>query len=140
MRRREFGRALGAGLAAGVVARGIGFGDEPAGGLTDVPGVKVGHFTDTRRPTGCTAILIEGGAACGVDVRGGAPGTRETDLLDPVNLVQKVDAIVLAGGSSFGLDSASGVVRYLEEKGIGFPAGPVRVPIVPAAILFDLGV
>jgi L-aminopeptidase/D-esterase-like protein len=108
------------------------------GSLTDVSGVKVGHFTDPRRPTGCTVVLVEEGAVCGVDVRGGAPGTRETDLLDPVNSVDRVHAIVLAGGSAFGLDAASGVVRFLEEKGIGFPVGPLRVPIVPAAILFDL--
>jgi L-aminopeptidase/D-esterase-like protein len=111
----------------------------PAGGLTDVSGVKVGHFTETRRPTGCTVVLVEKGAVCGVDVRGGAPGTRETDLLDPVNLVERVHAVVLSGGSAFGLDAASGVMRYLEEKGIGFPVGEARVPIVPAAILFDLG-
>ncbi len=112
---------------------------EPAGGLTDVEGLRVGHFTDTRRPTGCTVVLAEKGAVCGVDVRGGAPGTRETDLLDPVNTVRAVHAIVLSGGSAFGLDSATGVMRYLEEKGIGFPVGAARVPIVPAAILFDLG-
>jgi len=110
-----------------------------AGSLTDVPGLRVGHFTDTRRPTGCTVVLAEGGAVCGVDVRGGAPGTRETDLLDPVNSVQQVHAVVLSGGSAFGLDAASGVVRYLEEKGIGFQVGVGKVPIVPAAILFDLG-
>jgi len=109
-------------------------------GLTAVTGVKVGHHTLTERPTGCTVILTEAGAVAGVDVRGGAPGTRETDLLDPVNMVQKVHAIVLAGGSAFGLDSASGVMRYLEEKGIGFDAFVAKVPIVPAAILFDLGV
>jgi L-aminopeptidase/D-esterase-like protein len=111
-----------------------------AGGLTDVDGVRVGHFTDTRRPTGCTVVLVEGGAVCGVDVRGGAPGTRETDLLDPVNLVEQVHAVVLAGGSAFGLDAASGVVRYLEERGVGFAIGKAIVPIVPAAVLFDLGV
>ncbi len=110
------------------------------GSLTDVPGIKVGHFTDERRPTGCTAILTEAGAVCGVDVRGGAPGTRETDLLDPVNTVQKVHAVVLSGGSAFGLDSASGVVRFLEERGVGFAVAGARVPIVPAAILFDLAV
>jgi L-aminopeptidase/D-esterase-like protein len=114
--------------------------EEAAGGLTDVVGVRVGHFTDTRRPTGCTVVLVEGGAVCGVDVRGGAPGTRETDLLDPVNLVARVHAVVLAGGSAFGLDAASGVVRYLEERGVGFSVGPAIVPIVPAAVLFDLGV
>ena len=112
----------------------------PAGGLTDVPGVTVGHFTDTRRPTGCTVVLVEDGAACGVDVRGGAPGTRETELLDPVNMVPVVHGILLSGGSAFGLDAASGVMRHLEERGRGFAAGPARVPIVPAAVLFDLAV
>jgi L-aminopeptidase/D-esterase-like protein len=110
------------------------------GGLTDVPGLKVGQFTDARRPTGCTVVLTEGGATCGVDVRGGAPGTRETDLLDPTNTVGVVHAIVLSGGSAFGLEAATGVVRYLEEKGVGLSVGPARVPIVPAAVLFDLGV
>ena len=109
-------------------------------GLTAVAGIKVGHFTLAERPTGCTVILTEAGAVASVDVRGGAPGTRETDLLDPVNLVQKVHAIVLAGGSAFGLDSATGVMRYLEEKNIGYDVGIAKVPIVPAAILFDLGV
>jgi L-aminopeptidase/D-esterase-like protein len=108
--------------------------------ITDVAGVKVGHFTDSRRPTGCTVILVEESAVAGVDVRGAAPGTRETDLLDPVNTVQAVHAIVLAGGSAFGLDTATGVMRYLEERGIGYNVGVAKVPIVPAAILFDLGV
>lgn len=110
------------------------------GGLTDVPGVTVGHFTETRRPTGCTVVLTEDGATCGVDVRGGAPGTRETALLDPVNMVAVVHGVLLAGGSAFGLDAAAGVMRHLEERGRGFVAGPARVPIVPAAILFDLAV
>ncbi len=110
------------------------------GGLTAVAGLKVGHHTLTTRPTGCTVILAEAGAVAGVDVRGGAPGTRETDLLDPVNTVQKVHAIVLSGGSAFGLDAATGTVRWLEEKGIGFDVYVAKVPIVPAAILFDLGV
>ncbi|UFN47985.1 P1 family peptidase [Roseomonas sp. OT10] len=110
------------------------------GAITEVPGIRVGHFTDSRRPTGCTVILTEEGATAGVDVRGAAPGTRETDLLDPSNLVEKVHAVLLSGGSAFGLEAATGVVRWLEEKGIGYPAGPARVPIVPAAILFDLGV
>jgi L-aminopeptidase/D-esterase-like protein len=103
-----------------------------------LPGLRIGHFTDRRRPTGCTVFLSEKGAVCGVDVRGGAPGTRETDLLDPVNTVERVHAVVLAGGSAFGLDAACGVVRYLEEKGVGIPVRGSRVPIVPAAILFDL--
>ncbi len=109
------------------------------GGLTDIPGIKVGHFTDSRRPTGCTVVLVEAGAVAGVDVRGSAPGTRETDLLNPINSVQQIHAVVLSGGSAFGLDAACGVVRYLEEKGIGYETRIVRVPIVPAAILFDLG-
>ncbi len=108
--------------------------------LTAVEGVKVGHDTLAERPTGCTVILVEEGAVAGVDVRGGSPGTRETDLLNPVNTVQKVHAIVLAGGSAFGLDTATGVVRYLEENGIGFPTRAGPVPIVPAAILYDLWV
>jgi L-aminopeptidase/D-esterase-like protein len=111
-----------------------------AGALTDVPGVAVGHFTETRRPTGCTVVLTEEGAVCGVDVRGGAPGTRETALLDPVNAVSVVHGILLAGGSAFGLDAAAGVMRHLEERGRGFAVGTARVPIVPAAILFDLAV
>ena len=109
-------------------------------GLTAVDGVKVGHHTLTERPTGCTVILTEGGAVGGVDVRGGAPGSREVALLDPVNTVAMVHGIVLSGGSAFGLDAASGVVRYLEERGIGYPTRLAPVPIVPAAILFDLGV
>src|SRR5437868_5693950 len=97
-----------------------------------------GLFTDARRPTGCTVILTEDGAVAGVDVRGAAPGTRETDLLNPLNTVEQVHAVALAGGSAFGLDTASGVMRYLEEKHIGIDVGSARVPIVPAAILFDL--
>ncbi len=106
--------------------------------LTDVAGIKVGHAQDWEACTGCTVVLIEKGAVAGVDVRGGAPGTRETDLLDPVNLVQKVHAIYLAGGSAFGLDGASGVMLFLEEREIGFEAGPVKIPIVPGAVIFDL--
>jgi len=109
-------------------------------GLTAVEGIKVGHHTLSERPTGCTAILVDGDAVGGVSQRGGAPGTRETDLLNPMNMVDKVNAVVLAGGSAFGLDAATGTVRWLEEHNIGWPAGPSRVPIVPAAILFDLGV
>ena len=109
--------------------------------LTAVPGIKVGHHTLTERPTGCTVILVDGdGAAGGVAQRGGAPGTRETDLLDPSNMVDKVNAVVLAGGSAFGLDAATGTVKWLEEHNIGWPTGVARVPIVPAAILFDLPV
>jgi len=108
--------------------------------ITDVSGIEVGQAQDDEALTGCTVILCRKGAVAGVDVRGGAPGTRETDLLDPVNLVEKVHAVVLAGGSAFGLDSASGVMRYLEEQNIGFDIGVARVPIVPAAILFDLNI
>ena len=108
--------------------------------LTAVPGIKVGHFTLTERPTGCTVVLAEAGATAAVDVRGAAPATRETDVLDPVNLVQIAHGIVLSGGSAFGLDTASGVMRYLEEKKIGFEFGRAHVPIVPAAALFDLPV
>lgn len=106
--------------------------------ITDVPGIEVGHAQNEDALTGCTVILCRKGAVAGVDVRGGAPGTRETDLLDPVNLVEKAHAVVLAGGSAYGLDAASGVMRYLDEQGIGFNTGVAKVPIVPAAILFDL--
>ncbi|MED5618703.1 P1 family peptidase [Ideonella sp. BN130291] len=109
-------------------------------GAPGLAGLKVGHHTDGRRPTGCTVVLCEEGAIAGVDVRGAAPGTRETDLLRPDNLVERVHAVLLAGGSAFGLDAAGGVMRWLEERGIGLPVGPVRVPIVPAAVLFDLWV
>lgn len=109
-----------------------------AGSITDVAGIEVGHFTDTRRPTGCTVILAREGAVAGVDVRGAAPGTRETDLLDPVNLVDTVHAVMLAGGSAWGLDAASGAMRWLEERGVGFDVRVGRLPIVPAAVLFDL--
>lgn len=108
--------------------------------LTDVPGIAVGHWTDLDAATGCTVVLTPQGAVAGVDVRGGAPGTRETDLLDPMCTVEKVHAIVLSGGSAFGLAAADGAVRWLEERGIGFDVGVARVPIVPAAILFDLGI
>ena len=106
--------------------------------ITDVRGIEVGHAQNEAALTGCTVILCRKGAVAGVDVRGGAPGTRETDLLNPLNLVQKIHAIVLAGGSAFGLDSATGVMRYLEEHKIGFNTGVAKVPIVPAAILYDL--
>jgi len=107
-------------------------------GLTAVPGIRVGHSTDPVGLTGCTVVLCEKGAVGGVDQRGGAPGTRETDLLRPMHLVQKVHAVLLAGGSAFGLAAAEGVMRYLEEQGVGFDARVAKVPIVPAAILFDL--
>jgi L-aminopeptidase/D-esterase-like protein len=113
----------------------------PGGSITDVPGLKVGHFTLKERPTGCTVMLCEAGATAGVDVRGSAPGTRETDLLSPINSVQQVNAILLSGGSAYGLDAATGVMRYLEEKKAGVHIGQLGVvPIVPAAILMDLGV
>ena len=107
-------------------------------GITAVPGIRVGHATDEEGITGCTVILCEGGAVVGVDQRGGAPGTRETDLLRPLHLVEHVHAVLLAGGSAYGLDAASGVMRWLEERGVGFDVGVGVVPIVPAAILFDL--
>lgn len=108
------------------------------GSLTDVAGLAVGHHTRADRPTGCTVVLCPQGATCGVDVRGAAPGTRETDLLAPENLVEQVHAVLLTGGSAFGLDAAGGVMRWLETQGHGYLAGPARVPIVPAAVLFDL--
>ena len=108
--------------------------------ITDVAGIRVGHWTDRRAVTGCTVILCERGATGGVDVRGAAPGTRETDLMRPVNLAQKVHAIVLTGGSAFGLDSAGGVMRYLEARHRGYPVRNWRVPIVGAAVLLDLNI
>ena len=108
--------------------------------LTAVPGIRVGHHTLAERPTGCTVVVVDGDAVGGVSQRGGAPGTRETDLLDPLNMVDKVNAIVLSGGSAFGLDAASGVVRFLEERGVGWQTSAGRVPIVAGAILFDLGI
>jgi L-aminopeptidase/D-esterase-like protein len=111
------------------------------GSLTDVAGLAVGHWTDEDAATGCTVVLCDGdGAVAGVDVRGSAPGTRETDLLDPVNVVQRVHAVLLGGGSAFGLDAACGVARWLEARGRGVEVGSLRVPIVPAAVLFDLAV
>jgi len=114
---------------------------QPAGtrGLTDVPGIRVGHHTLGERPTGCTVVLLDSaGAVAGVAQRGAAPGTRETDLLDPLNIVERVNAVVLTGGSAFGLDAAQGVVRFLEERNVGFRTGAGVVPIVPAAVIFDL--
>jgi len=108
--------------------------------ITDVPGLSVGHAQDEQALTGCTVVLCEDGAIGGVDQRGGAPGTRETDAMHPMHLVNEVHGIVLAGGSAFGLDAATGAVRFLEERGVGFDVRVARVPIVPAAILFDLGI
>ena len=108
--------------------------------ITAISGLKVGHVTDEKARTGCTVILCESGAVAGVDVRGSAPGTRETDAIRPGGLVEKAHAVLLTGGSAFGLDAAGGVMQFLEERGVGFPAGPVRVPIVPSAVIFDLGV
>jgi L-aminopeptidase/D-esterase-like protein len=109
-----------------------------ASAITDVLGIEVGHHTDTRRPTGCTVVLAREGAVAGVDVRGAAPGTRETDLLSPTNIVERVHGILLAGGSAWGLDAAGGVMRWLDEQGVGMTVGPARLPIVPGAVLFDL--
>lgn len=136
MHRRNF-LTLPAALAAAHAMTGS---TEATGSIMDVGGIRVGHFTDSRRPTGCTVLLFDRPTVAGVDVRGAAPGTRETDLLQPVNAVQQVNAILLSGGSAFGLDAATGVMRHLEEHGIGFHVGSIVVPIVPAAILFDLNV
>jgi L-aminopeptidase/D-esterase-like protein len=106
--------------------------------ITDVAGIEVGHFTDSRRPTGCTVVLARGSAVGAIDVRGAAPGTRETDLLAPENVVERVHGILLAGGSAWGLDAAGGVMRWLDEQGVGLTVGPARLPLVPAAVLFDL--
>jgi L-aminopeptidase/D-esterase-like protein len=113
---------------------------QPNATLTAVPGLKVGHFTLPERPTGCTVILAEGGATGGVAVRGAAPATRETDLLNPEKMVQQIYGIVLSGGSTFGLDSAAGVLRYLESRKVGVAFGGLRIPVVPGASIFDLGV
>jgi L-aminopeptidase/D-esterase-like protein len=106
--------------------------------LTDVPGIKVGHYTNKAAATGCTVVLCEQGAVGGVDVSGASPGTRETDLLRPGDLVERIQGVLLSGGSAFGLDAAAGVMRYLEERGLGYETSAGRVPIVPAAIIFDL--
>ena len=108
--------------------------------ITDVPGIRVGHAQNLDALTGCTVVLCESGAVGGVDQRGGAPGTRETDALRPMHLVDQVHGVLLTGGSAFGLDAASGVMRYLEERGVGFNTGVAKVPIVPAAVLFDLAI
>ena len=106
--------------------------------ITDIAGIRVGHAEDARIASGVTALVFDTPFVCAVDVRGGGPGTRETDLLDPASTVPAVDALVLSGGSAFGLDAAAGVVAHLREAGRGFAVGDVRVPIVPGAILFDL--
>jgi L-aminopeptidase/D-esterase-like protein len=108
--------------------------------ITDIEGIRVGHYTDLKAATGCTVVLCEGGAVAGVDVRGGAPGTRDTDLLNPVNVVERIHAVMLSGGSAFGLNTIGGVQRYLEEKGVGYEMAGVRVPIVPGAVVFDLDI
>ena len=105
------------------------------GSITRVAGIEVGHCTDSRRPTGCSVVLARAGAVAGVDVRGAAPGTRETDLLDPCNLVEQVHAVMLAGGSAWGLEAATGAVRWLEEQGVGLDIGVGRLPLVPSAVL-----
>ena len=110
------------------------------GSIADIAGLQVGHFTDSRRPTGCTVLLCPEGVVAGVDVRGAAPGTRETDLLHPLATIECVHALLLTGGSAFGLAAADGVMRWLEEHGHGVQVGPCRIPIVPAAVLFDLWV
>lgn len=135
--RRQFLAAslLTAGTTPVLAAAAVSF----SGSITDVEGIRVGHFTDKRRPTGCTVLIFDRGAVAGVDVRGSAPGTRETDLLNPINTVQQVNAILLSGGSAFGLAAADGVVRYLDEQHLGYAVGNLVVPIVPAAILYDLG-
>ena len=138
MKRREFGRALAAVATSAALAPNSAAAEGEAGSITDVQGVKVGHFTESQRPTGCTVLLFEKGATAGVDVRGGSPGTRDIELLNPINTVQQVQAIFLSGGSAFGLDVASGVMRYLEEHRLGYAMGDVIVPIVPGAILYDL--
>ncbi len=110
------------------------------GAITQVAGIEIGHFNDPRRPTGCSVVLARAGAVAAVDVRGAAPGTRETDLLAPGNLVERVHAVLLSGGSAWGLNAAAGVMRWLEEQGIGYRTGHALVPIVPAAVIYDLGV
>ena len=137
--RRSLPAAVGIAAIAGATT--VGTAGPDARGLTAVDGLKVGSITLTERPTGCTVIVVDGeGAVGGVSQRGGAPGTRETDLLDPANMVDKVNAVVLSGGSAFGLEAATGTVRWLEEHNIGWDVRIAKVPIVPAAILFDLPV
>jgi L-aminopeptidase/D-esterase-like protein len=132
--------ALGIAVAGGAASVATQAPASRSKGLTAVAGLKVGHHTLKERPTGCTVIVAEKGAVGGVDVRGSAPGTRETDLLNPTATVDVVHAIVLSGGSAFGLDAATGVMRALEQRGVGLKFGGAIIPIVPSAILFDLGV
>ncbi|QGU00502.1 endo-type 6-aminohexanoate oligomer hydrolase [Candidatus Syntrophocurvum alkaliphilum] len=109
--------------------------------ITDIPGITVGSQEDLNALTGCTVILTgDKGATCGVDVRGSGPGTRETDLLSPINMIEKVHGILLTGGSAYGLEAAGGIMQFLEEKGIGYNVGPTVVPIIPGAVLFDLAI
>ncbi len=138
----RLGCAVLCAAVAGAVAEHVGVAAQSmtTRGLTAIDGLAVGHHTLATRPTGCTVVLAEAGATAAVDVRGASPGTRETALLDPANRVQQVHAIVLSGGSAFGLAAADGVMRYLDERGVGFPTRGGPVPIVPAAILFDLTV
>jgi L-aminopeptidase/D-esterase-like protein len=110
------------------------------GSITDIKGIEVGHYSDHAAKTGCTAVLFRDGVVAGVDVRGAAPGTRETDLLRGFNLIDRIHAIMLSGGSAFGLAAATGAMEYLEKHGIGFNAGVAYVPIVPSAVIFDLAV
>lgn len=131
IRRRTFLAAMGAPAMANA---------QPNDTLTAVPGIEVGHFTFRKRPTGTTVVVCREGAVASADVRGGAPGTREYALLDPARTVQQVHAVTLAGGSAFGLAAADGVMRYLDEEGVGYATRSGRVPIVPAAILYDLNV
>ncbi len=138
LNRREFG-FLAAATPLALSRKSCGI-PRYSGGLTDVPGIRVGHFTHSKRPTGCTVVLCEDGVVAGVDVRGSAPGTHETDLLDPINTVQHIHGVVLSGGSAFGLETVWGVVRFLEEKGKGLRTADASIPIVPAAILYDLAV
>jgi L-aminopeptidase/D-esterase-like protein len=143
--RRQFGKGIAGALTAAPAIAGIdmdqvtGASAERRPSLTDVDGILVGHFTMSGRPTGCTVVTSVEPVSAGVDVRGGAPGTRETDLLRSENTVEKVNAVFLSGGSAFGLEVATGITRYLEEQRRGFQVGAVRVPIVCGAILFDLG-
>ena len=143
-RRHGFGGPALLGLLAAATAGSMATTQNPdsalAKGLTAIPGIKVGHHTLTERPTGCTVVITEKGAVASNDVRGPAPGTIQTDLLEPGTLVEQVHAIVLSGGSAFGLDTATGVRRFLEEREIGFSTAAGKVPIVPGAIIFDLPV